>query len=150
MPPLNSNHFPTPMQIVRRCAPKYRSIDAMQDQCINLQLATAFYALKHSRRISRRALRDQIMFVYLVTHKTFLLRPLSTSPLPDESRFASKRNVRHAKLRSTLSNTNEEEAGRTRFRLIETRENYHGHPWSRRSRPSHTAVRVGECRFEAQ
>ena len=47
-------------------------------------------------------------------------------------------------------NTNEEEAGRTRFRLIETRENYHGHRSSRCSRPSHTAVRVGECRFEAQ
>ena len=101
----------------------------MQDRCINLQLAAAFYALKHSRHISTRAMRDQIMFVYIVTHKTFLLRLLSTAryqtsrDLPQNETSDTQycdRQCRDDFGIHTKPNTNEEEVGRTRFRLIET------------------------------
>ena len=91
-----------------------------------MQLAAAFYALKHSGHISRRALRDQVIFVYLVTHKTSLLRLLSTRPLPDfpQNEVLDTQNC-DRRCRDDFGIhikpiQEEEEAVRTRFWLIET------------------------------
>ena len=129
----------------------------MQDRCKNcsqfLLLATVFSML--FRHICTRALRD---LVRLPCNPQRFILQFSTRPLPDEpilpqnetsdTRYCDRQCHDDFSIHMK-PNTNEEEIGRTRFRLIETSARL-SWPSPRRSRPSRTAVRVGECRFEDQ